>query len=44
MYVLHLSGGRKSQKGDFVTDTKFVKTFTIGDNVDVDTIAATLSD
>jgi HSP20 family protein len=42
--VLHLSGGRKIKKGDIVSETKFVKRFTIGDNVDVDKIAANLSD
>jgi HSP20 family protein len=43
-HVLNLSGGRKIKKGDSVTETKFVKTFTIGDNVDADKIAANLSD
>jgi HSP20 family protein len=42
--VLNLSGGRKIKKGDTVSETKFVKRFTIGDNVDVDNIAANLSD
>jgi HSP20 family protein len=44
--VLHLSGSRKIKKGDSVTEAKFVKTFPIGDNndVDVDKIAANLSD
>ena len=44
-HVLNLSGGRKIKKGDdTVSETKFVKRFTIGDNVDVDKIAASLSD
>ena len=43
--VLNLSGGRKIKKGDdTVSETKFVKQFTIGENVDVDKIAASLSD
>jgi HSP20 family protein len=42
--VLNLSGGRKIKEGDYVTETKFAKTFTIGDNVDADKIAANLSD
>jgi HSP20 family protein len=43
--VLNLSGGRKIKKGDdTVSEFKFEKRFTIGDNVDVDKIAASLSD
>ena len=43
--VLNLSGGRKIKKSDgTVSETKFVKRFTIGENVDVDKITASLSD
>jgi HSP20 family protein len=42
--VLNLSGGRKIMKGGSVSEAKFVKRFIIGDNVDVDKIAANLSD
>ncbi len=43
--VLNLSGGRKIKKGDdTVSEIKFAKRFTIGDNnVDVDKIAGSLS-
>lgn len=42
--VLHISGGRKVEKDDAVTETKFEKRFTIGDNVDTDKLAANLAD
>ena len=42
--VLHLSGGRKIKRGDKVSETKFVKRFTIGHNVDTENIRANLSD
>lgn len=42
--VLHLSGGRKVKQGDKVSETKFVKRFTIGHNVDTENIRANLSD
>ena len=42
--VLHIYGGRKITKGDSVSETRFDKRFTIGDNVDVDKITANLRD
>ena len=42
--VLQLSGGRKVKRGNDVSETKFVKRFTIGDNVDTEKITANLSD
>ena len=41
--VLHLSGGRKVKKGDQVSETKFVKRFTIGENVDTEKLTANLA-
>lgn len=41
--VLHLSGGRKFQRGDAVTETKFDRRFTIGRNVDTENITANLT-
>jgi len=42
--VLHISGGRKVTKGDTVSETKFEKRFTIGDNIDTEHISANLAD
>jgi len=42
--VLHISGGRKVEKDGVVTETKFEKRFTIGDNVDTDKLTANLAD
>lgn len=42
--VLHISGGRKIEKDGAVTETKFDKRFTIGDNVDTEKITANLAD
>jgi HSP20 family protein len=42
--ILRLSGGRKVNKGGQVTETKFEKRFTIGENIDTANIAADLSD
>jgi HSP20 family protein len=42
--VLHLSGGRKVEKGGTVTETKFDKRFTIGDNIDTAKLSANLAD
>ena len=42
--VLHIYGGRKVTKGDTVSETRFDKRFTIGDNVDVDKMTANLHD
>lgn len=42
--VLHISGGRKMTKDDVVTETKFEKRFTIGENVDVNKLHASLTD
>lgn len=42
--VVHISGGRKVTKGDTVTETKFEKRFTIGDNIDKTKITANLAD
>jgi HSP20 family protein len=40
--VLHLSGGRKVQKEGSVSETKFVKRFTLGENVDTEKLTANL--
>jgi HSP20 family protein len=40
--VLHLTGGRKVVKEGSVTETKFEKAFTIGENVDTTKISANL--
>ena len=42
--VLHIHGGRKILRGGKSTETKFSKRFTIGDNVDIDKMTASLSD
>lgn len=42
--LVHISGGRKITKGDSVTETKFDKRFTIGNNVDVEKMTANLAD
>ena len=42
--VVHISGGRKITKGDTVSETKFEKRFTIGDNIDKTKITANLAD
>jgi HSP20 family protein len=42
--VVHISGGRKVTKGDTVSETKFEKRFTIGDNIDKTKITANLAD
>lgn len=46
LHVLNLSGSRKIKEGDSVTESKFMKAFSIGENndVDLDKIAANLSD
>jgi HSP20 family protein len=40
--VLHLSGGRKVKTANGFSETKFVKRFTIGDNVETDKLSANL--
>ena len=42
--VLHVSGGRKMERDGTVTETKFEKRFTIGENVDTKKLTADLSD
>jgi HSP20 family protein len=42
--VLHIHGGRKVTKNGSITETRFDKRFTIGDNVDVDKLSANLED
>ena len=42
--LLHLSGGRKVQKGDSVTETRFDERFTLAENVDATKITANLAD
>jgi HSP20 family protein len=42
--LLHLSGGRKVEKGGSVTETKFDKRFTIDESVDTSKISANLAD
>jgi HSP20 family protein len=42
--LLHLSGGRKVEKGGSVTETKFDKSFTIDETVDTSKITANLAD
>ena len=42
--VLHLTGGRKVTKDGKVSETRFEKRFTIGDNIDVNQLSADLSD
>jgi HSP20 family protein len=42
--VLHVYGGRKVTKGDRVSETRFDKRFTIGDNVDIEKMTAKLED
>lgn len=42
--VLHISGGRKVEKDGMITETKFEKRFTIGDNVDKEKLTANLAD
>ncbi|GKY90846.1 hypothetical protein MPSEU_000057400 [Mayamaea pseudoterrestris] len=42
--VLHIYGGRKVTKGDSVTETRFDKRFTIGENIDIEKMSANLHD
>lgn len=42
--VLRISGGRKLVKDGETSETKFVKRFTIGNNIDIDNLSANLSD
>jgi len=42
--VLHIVGGRKVEKENEISETRFEKRFTIGDNVDTDKLKANLSD
>jgi HSP20 family protein len=42
--ILHISGGRKTTKGGTVSETRFDKRFTIGDNVDIEKLSANLED
>ena len=42
--VIHISGGRKIEKEGVMTETRFEKRFTIGDNVDVEKMSANLAD
>jgi HSP20 family protein len=42
--VLHISGGRKTTEGGKVTETKFDKKFTIGDNIETEKMSANLAD
>jgi len=42
--LLHISGGRKTEKEGKVTEMKFEKRFTIGDNVDTEKLQADLAD
>jgi HSP20 family protein len=42
--ALHLSGGRKIQRGDEVIETRFEKRFRLGRNIDASKITANLSD
>lgn len=42
--VLRIAGGRKVQKGESITETKFEKKFTIGENVDAEKMTANLAD
>ena len=42
--LLHISGGRKIEKEHGVTETKFDKKFTIGDNVETEKMTANLAD
>jgi HSP20 family protein len=42
--VLHVSGGRKVVKDNTTTETKFEKRFTIGKNVDMQKVTASLAD
>jgi HSP20 family molecular chaperone IbpA len=42
--VLHLSGGRKIQDGDKFSERKFEYRMTLGDDVQVDKISASLTD
>ena len=42
--VLHISGGRKITKENAVSETKFEKRFTIGNNVDTTKLSANLAD
>ena len=40
--VIHISGGRKVEKDGSVTETRFEKRFTVGDNVNVEKMTANL--
>lgn len=42
--VLHIFGGRKVTRGDSVTETRFEKRFTIGEDADIEKMTANLSD
>ncbi len=42
--MLHLSGGRKIQRGDEVIETCFEKSFRLGRNIDASKITANMSD
>jgi HSP20 family protein len=42
--VLHITGGRKIVKEGEMSETKFEKRFTIGNNIDIDKMTANLSD
>ena len=42
--VVHIHGGRKLVQEGKTTETKFSKRFTIGDNVDINSMKANLSD
>lgn len=42
--ILHITGGRKVEKEGSVSETKFEKRFTIGENVDTEKLSANLAD
>lgn len=42
--VIHISGGRKVEKEGSLSETRFEKRFTVGDNVDVEKMSANLAD
>ena len=42
--VLHIYGGRKIEREDGVTETRFDQRFTVGDNIETDKIKANLAE
>ena len=41
---MHITGGRKTEKEGVVSETKFEKRFTIGNNVETEKLTANLAD